>query len=67
MAGKLPKWISEREVAKITGRAVQTLRNDRSNRRGIPYTKIGKRFVRYNLADVIEFMSDHTIRFEQQG
>lgn len=43
-----PIWIDEKIVSKITGRAIQTLRNDRFHRRGIPYYKIG-RSVRYRL------------------
>ena len=49
------KWIDEKEVSEITGRALPTLRNDRTRGQGIPYSKIG-RSVRYLYADVIEFM-----------
>jgi hypothetical protein len=44
-------WITEKEVSKITGIAVQTLRNDRHLCRGIPYYK-RNRSVRYKEADV---------------
>lgn len=54
------KYIDEREVNKITSRALPTLRNDRHNRRGIPYCKIG-RSVRYRLSDVIDYMESHKI------
>ncbi len=37
-----------------------TLRNDRHNRRGIPYYKVG-RSVRYSLTDVIGFMESRKI------
>jgi hypothetical protein len=55
-----PSYIDEQEVAKITGRALSTLRNERFNRRGIPYYKVG-RSVRYKLEDVIGFMEAHRI------
>jgi hypothetical protein len=50
-----PKYVDERKVSEITGRALPTLRNDRHNRRGIPYCKVG-RSVRYSLADVVSYM-----------
>ena len=55
-----PQWISEKEVSKITGRATQTLRNDRVKRQGIPYSKI-HRSVRYRMDDVIDFMESRRI------
>jgi predicted DNA-binding transcriptional regulator AlpA len=54
------RYVGEREVSRITGRALPTLRNDRFNRRGIPYVKLG-RSVRYRLADVLEFMESRKI------
>ena len=56
----LPKYIDEKKVSEITGRALPTLRNDRHNRRGLPYSKFG-RSVRYDLSDVIEFMESRKI------
>ncbi|MCU0613541.1 MAG: helix-turn-helix domain-containing protein [Desulfobacterales bacterium] len=61
-----PKYIDEQEVARITGRALSTLRNERFQRRGIQYYKIG-RSVRYRLGDVIEFMEKHRIETEQHA
>ncbi len=58
-----PKYINEKQVSEITGRALPTLRNDRHNGRGIPYAKIGKS-VRYCIADVIEFMEVRKIHTE---
>ena len=55
-----PKYVDERKVSEISGRALPTLRNDRRNQRGIPYYKIG-RSVRYTLQDVIEFMENRKI------
>ena len=57
------RYINEKEVARITGRALPTLRNDRHRRRGIPYVKVG-RSVRYNLEDVLEYMESREILTE---
>lgn len=45
------KLLTPEEVADITGLSVGTLAQWRSQRRGIPYLKIG-RAVRYDVADV---------------
>jgi hypothetical protein len=55
-----PKYLTEAQVAEITGRALSTLRNERFCRCGIPYIKIG-RSVRYSLEDVVQFMESHKI------
>lgn len=57
------QYVDEKKVSEITGRALPTLRNDRHNRRGIPYCKVG-RSVRYAVADVISFMESKKITFE---
>lgn len=44
--GMTKEYLTEREVAKLTGRALSTLRNDRAAARGFAYIKWG-RFVRY--------------------
>ena len=56
-----PKYITEKEVSEITGRALSTLRNERFLGKGIPYIKIGKS-VRYKYDDVIEFMESRKIQ-----
>lgn len=55
-----PKYLNEKKVAEITGRALSTLRNERSRGVGISYIKVG-RSVRYNITDVIEFMESQKI------
>jgi hypothetical protein len=55
-----PKYLNEKKVAEITGRALSTLRNERSKGVGISYVKIG-RSIRYNITDVIEFMESQKI------
>ena len=57
---EVDEYIDEREVKRIAKRALPTLRNDRFNKRGIPYVKLG-RSVRYRLADVLEFMESRKI------
>jgi len=54
------RYITELEVSRIIGRAVQTLRNDRHKGQGLSYAKIG-RHVRYSLRTVLDFMAEHTI------
>jgi hypothetical protein len=56
-----PKYLTEVQVAEIMSRALSTLRNDRFNRRGLPYIKVG-RSVRYSLNDVIQFMESRRIK-----
>ncbi len=63
MEPNYPKYLNERIVANITGRALPTLRNDRHLRRGIPYSKVG-RSVRYCLEDVVNFMEKNRIDFD---
>jgi hypothetical protein len=52
--------IDENQAAKILGRAVQTLRNDRHLRKGVPYIKLG-RSVRYRLSDLLSYIEKHRI------
>jgi len=57
---KNQRYLTEKEVAALTGRAVQTLRNDRHKRRGFPYVKFGSS-IRYLLSDVLKVMENHRI------
>jgi len=52
--------VDERQAAAILGKAVQTLRNDRHRRRGVPYVKMG-RSVRYLMADLMDYLQKHRI------
>ena len=58
------EYITEKEVAEITGRALSTLRNERFLGKGIPYIKIGKS-VRYKYDEVINFMESRRIETYQ--
>jgi len=57
------RYLTEREVSEIIRKALSTLRNDRHQRRGLPYYKDGKS-VRYNLNDVIQYMEVRKITFK---
>ena len=61
------KYLNEKEVAAITGRALSTLRNDRFCRRNLPYYKVGTsgRSIRYKTEDVISFMEGQRISFDE--
>ena len=61
----MKQYITEEEVSEKTGLAVQTLRNWRHMRRGLPYVKIG-RSIRYGEMEVEAYMKEHTIRPEAQ-
>jgi hypothetical protein len=54
------KYIGEREVSKLTGRGLQTLRNDRCKGQGLPYRKFGRQ-VRYLESEVIAAMEARRI------
>jgi len=53
-------YLSEKEIAKITGITMQTLRNHRCQGRGLPYIKL-RRLVRYSLSDVLSYMESRKI------
>lgn len=56
-----PRWVNEKVVSKMTGLALQTLRNQRCMTiGGIPYSKIRKS-VRYRISDVVKFMESKKI------
>ncbi len=58
------QYVDEREVAKITGFSLSTLRNERCTRRlKIPHYKVG-RSVRYKISDILDFMESHRIEPE---
>ena len=54
------KYITEKELSAMTGRALQTLRNDRFNGRGFPYIKLGKS-VRYDQEVAIAIMEQSKV------
>ena len=54
------KYIPEKELSAMTGRALQTLRNDRFNGRGFPYIKMG-RSIRYDEEVAIAIMEQSKV------
>ena len=59
-----PRWLNEKQVAEVTGLAVQTLRNWRQLRKGFPYSKVG-RSVRYAIDDVTRFIESRRVMGEE--
>jgi hypothetical protein len=55
------RLLTEQQVSLLTGRALQSLRNDRCKRLGLPYVKLTERCVRYRLEDVLNFCQDRLI------
>ena len=53
-------YLNEKEVSYLTGIALSTLRNQRFNCTGIPYSKIG-RSVRYSYEEVVRYMEQRKI------
>lgn len=58
------RLLTEQQVSLLTGRALQSLRNDRCTRRGLPYVKITERCVRYRLEDLLSFCQERLINPE---
>lgn len=56
------KYLTEQQVADMTGLSLSTLRSDRSDpdKRKIPYVKIGRN-VRYDYDDVVNSMDQRKI------
>lgn len=50
----LPRYVDEREAARVLGVSRGTLSNWRTLRRGPAYVRIG-RAIRYSLADIVAF------------
>ena len=58
------QYLTEKEVSKLIGRALSSLRNDRANLRGLPFVRWGKRFIRYKKSDVLAFMDNKWVGTE---
>ena len=55
------KYLTEKEVSAMTGRALQTLRNDRFRGKGFPYIKIGKS-IRYDEEVIVQVMEKGMVK-----
>jgi predicted DNA-binding transcriptional regulator AlpA len=60
MERKIQQYVTEKEVSRITGLALPTLRNYRHLNKGPTYFKIG-RSVRYSIDDIFDFMEQRRI------
>lgn len=56
-----PLWLTEKSVAKMTGISVSTLQKQRFHGKGIPYSKVGGKSVRYSFQDVMDYMEAQKI------
>jgi len=60
------KLLTAEDVAALTGLAVETLAQWRSQKRGIPYLKIG-RAIRYDADDVQEYLEGCRVSVSDPG
>lgn len=60
---QLEQLIDEKQLAEITGKALQTIRNDRCKKKGVPYIKLG-RSIRYSLSDIARYIDENRIEVE---
>jgi len=54
------KYLSEKEVSKLTGFSLSKIQKDRFHRRGLPYIKLG-RSIRYDIVDIEEYMNQRKV------
>lgn len=59
----MQQLINEKNLSKILGKSLQTLRNDRFLKKGVPYFKIG-RSIRYSIDDVENYIEKSRINFD---
>jgi hypothetical protein len=57
----MTQLMDEREAAALVKMSIQTLRNHRALRTGIPYIRLGRRAIRYAIVDVERYIEDHRI------
>jgi predicted DNA-binding transcriptional regulator AlpA len=60
----MTELLDPRQVADLLGVTVQRLANWRYRGRGPNYIKLGYRSIRYQRADVEQWLAEHTIRAE---
>ena len=56
-----PRWLTEKQVAMLTGISCSSLQKQRFKGTGFPYVKVGTRLVRYSEADIDKYMQAHKI------
>ena len=60
----LNRWLTEKQVAAITGISCSSLQKHRFKGTGFPYVKIGARLVRYSEAEIVSYMQARQIDTE---
>jgi excisionase family DNA binding protein len=63
---QLPELLTAEQVSAVTGLSTETLAQWRSQKRGIPYLKIG-RTVRYDSADVHAYLRGCRVSVSDSG
>jgi predicted DNA-binding transcriptional regulator AlpA len=53
------EFLRPKEAAAVLGMTAGALASMRFRKEGPPYTKVGKRFIRYAVADIREYMERH--------
>ncbi len=66
MQSPLTELLTPEQVARLTGLSPETLAQWRSQKRGIPYLKIG-RAVRYDPADVQQYLAGCRVSVSDQN
>ena len=56
------QYLTERQVARITGFSLSVLRNHRHKKMGMPWLRVFSRSVRYRLGDVLEYMEQNKMQ-----
>ena len=64
---KILRYLNEKEVARILGLSVATLRNWRHLRKGPNYVILGSRSVRYEITSVLKFAEERHINLNDHG
>jgi len=59
-----PRLLTPRDVSQITGLSVETLAQWRSQRKGMPFLKISRNFVRYRETDLDAWLNARIVRPE---
>lgn len=58
----MPRYLTEKQVAVVTGFAVQTLRNWRHRGVGPMYCKVNQAAIRYPWGDLLAYMDQQKVR-----
>ena len=62
-----PRYLTEKQVATITGFAVQTLRNWRHRGVGPVYCKVNNAAIRYPWGDLLSYMDQQKVGAAERG